>query len=128
LIKESYEAKLWVPSGFIKRLRQLERSDLTLKCRCGDYFTLPLDSDLPVDFQRCARFMGWTWNVIPTWNGNYVGLSEDAREDDKDMSELVKAVVRVWRDRPQSDPTQESDLRAWILKNVNESNCGWKIS
>jgi hypothetical protein len=126
LIKESYEAKLWVPSGFIKRLRQLERGELVLECQCGRDFTVPLHTDLPVEFQECARFMGWKWNIIPTWNGKYVDLSTDSAGDDKDLSELVKAIVTVWSHRPSRE-LGNSDLRDWIKNKIKELS-GWGIS
>jgi hypothetical protein len=126
LIKESYEAKLWVPSGFIKRLRQLERDELTLACRCGRYFTLPLHSDLPIDFQECAKFMGWEWCVVPSWDNRYLYL-RPATGLDEDYTELVEAIAKVWRNRPSYDELGNGDLRDWIVNRVNELG-DWTVS
>jgi hypothetical protein len=127
LIKESYEAKLWVPSGFIKRLRQLERGELVLGCQCGRDFTVPLHADLPVEFQQCAQFMGWKWTVVPTWDGKYLNLSSDPCGGDEDCPELVEAIVEAWRHRPSDDEMGNADLRDWIVNRVNKSAGRWTV-
>jgi hypothetical protein len=127
LIKESYEARLWVPGGFVKRLRQLERGELVLKCTCGQACSIPLYSDLPIEFQQCAQFMGWKWNVIPDWKGRFISLSTDGAGPEPYCSELVEWVIRVWRNRPTDDQGSESDPHQWIKDEINRSECGWKL-
>lgn len=113
LLHEARGQLIWIPPIFLKRLRQLERSELVMQNRLGPISLAP-HAGLPDEFRACCEFMGWKFpHIVP-------GLSKeefvDVRGPCDTPTTFVKAVVDAWKDRPTN--LSGGRLRAWLRERL----------
>lgn len=113
LLAESYEAKVWIPSGVIKRLRQFERGELEFRSASGPH-QVPVGEGLPAEFKECCECMGWRFRgIVKRWDGKHEDIYTNL-----DETWFVEAVCRTWRQRPDVDNQEE--LEEFIVAELKQ--------
>jgi hypothetical protein len=124
LLTEAHRSKIWIPPIFIKRLRQLERSELVLHVR-GTQVHLPRDEGLPSEYLQCRHLCKWRWTLVPNIEkGCYLNPFDRSPDSSERWSRFVQDVVEIWRNRPQRGSSR--NLRKWVVSELRKKD--WSIS
>lgn len=116
LLRETRECGAWVPSVFLKRLRQLERGELKIYDRAGRV-TLPLHAGLPIEFIEACDFLGLKFpNIVPGLDGSE--FVDAFGRSSRQANAFVEKVVNAWSERPKG--IDDEGLRSWLQSAIEE--------
>jgi hypothetical protein len=106
-LAELSETRVWVPSIFLKRLRQLQRGEIVFKSKLDEKLKRVPHYGLPPEFAEAAKVAEIECAIVRRIGEGYEELFSGNL-----VTQAVELVVCAWRDRPSSANEECEYLKA----------------